>query len=625
MSAKDSSSTVGTSEAPSGACLLEPTVDHTSAPLGLRWCLQKRQLKTQASGESQDHCNGKQRRIALNGKAYNRLQFRQYYGKSWEARWNEALVDTQGGAPQPAEAPITTCNAINELPEEPFMTSIERPTEAHKATSIAPTDSSSRCASEPTERLCPLGSCMGIQLSSLTDSEFLGLASARQDEDQRRLRRDVRWDPLGLPRFLPPKRQKTQTSGEDQRVARTGSRRGASQLAPTASPTVVERPEEDHQHAHVSLLGALHGERYGVPGGGEAPEVLVPVRRFLAEHILGKRLVKLTRTQEGWAPLQDEATGKPVLSPAPVSAFVGGDNRPYVSGSLARIANEHRMVFVMFSDQPLRVQVRVGTYNVGMVQEMLDKERHQNSLRGVIAESFIGGDLHLLSLCEVGGHMRGLQDLHISPLDFINGVLRDGEYHAAAVQAYMNVWHQAGAAQPGGVSLQPSKQPTCLQLRPDLAADPQLVIFDFHVTAEQYPGMMGRLVHGVLHIGSNRRHMPSWRQRTIVTRQALRELEDSANSGALQPTVCVLTGDMNLDRYHADTVVQPDCGELDVLNRWHTQTSAAALPGDVAFIRGTPSEAFEIEIGRSYPNRGIRHDMHDCFGFELRIPLVHMV
>ena len=154
------------------------------------------------------------------------------------------------------------------------------------------------------------------------------------------------------------------------------------------SAYVVERAEEHHQLIHVSLLGALHGERYGVPGRGEAPEVLVPVRRFLAEHILGKRLVKLTRTQEGWAPLQDEATGEPVLSSAPVSAFVGRDNRPYVSGSLARIANEHRMVFVMFSDQPLRVQVRVGTYNVGMVQEMLDKERHQNSLRGVIAVSY---------------------------------------------------------------------------------------------------------------------------------------------------------------------------------------------------------------------------------------------
>ena len=89
MSAKDSSSTVGTSEAPSGACLLEPTVDHTSAPLGLRWCFQKSELKTQAFGESQDHCNGKQRRIALNGKAYNRLQFKQYYGQSWQARWTK--------------------------------------------------------------------------------------------------------------------------------------------------------------------------------------------------------------------------------------------------------------------------------------------------------------------------------------------------------------------------------------------------------------------------------------------------------------------------------------------------------------------------------------------------------
>ena len=398
---------------------------------------------------------------------------------------------------------------------------------------------------------------------------------------------------------------------------------GASQAQ--SSAYVVERAEEDHQFSRVSLLGALHGERYGFPGGGEAPEFLVPVGKFLAEHILGKRLVKLTRTQEVWAPLQDEATGEPVLSPAPASAFVGGDNRLYVSGSLARIANEHGMVFVMFSDQPLRVQVRVGTYNVGMVQEMLDKERHQNSLRGVIAESFIGGDLHMLSLCEVGGHMRGLQDLHISPLDFINGVLVDGEYDAAAVQAYMTIWHQAGAAQPGGVSLQLSRGPTCVQLRSHLAADPQLVIFDFHVTAEKHPGMMGRLVHGVLHSRSNRRHTSSRRQRTMVTRQALKELEDSANSGALQPAVCILTGDMNLDRCHADTVVQPLIALVqDALNHWHTKTSAAALRGDVAFIKGTLSTGFEISIRHSYNNGGIRHDIHDCFGIGLCIPLVHM-
>ena len=70
--------------------------------------------------------------------------------------------------------------------------------------------------------------------------------------------------------------------------------------------------------------------------------------------------MKLTRKQSGWAPLRDEATGEAILSPAPVSAFVGGDNPPYVSGSLARIANEHGMVFVMFSDQ----QARVGAFRM---------------------------------------------------------------------------------------------------------------------------------------------------------------------------------------------------------------------------------------------------------------------
>ena len=86
-----------------------------------------------------------------------------------------------------------------------------------------------------------------------------------------------------------------------------------------------------------------------------------------------------------------------------------------------------------------------------------------------------------------------------------------------------------------------------------------------------------------------------------------------------------LTGDTNLSSTLADTVVQPEHGEPDVLKDWHTETSTAALSGDVAFIKGAPSEAFEIGIGRSYPNRGIRQDMHDCFGFKLRIPLVHMV
>ena len=59
--------------------------------------------------------------------------------------------------------------------------------------------------------------------------------------------------------------------------------------------------------------------------------------------------MKLTRQQDGWALLRDEATRETVLSPAPVSAFVGGDGRPYIYGALARIAHDEGTVFVMFN------------------------------------------------------------------------------------------------------------------------------------------------------------------------------------------------------------------------------------------------------------------------------------
>ena len=166
-------------------------------------------------------------------------------------------------------------------------------------------------------------------------------------------------DPLGLARFLKQKARDEWfhehaflTSTENTRVATTGSDRGASQPATNAVPTGgAFRPMSSvfwPKSSHVSLVGAVHGERWCFPGVGQSPDFLVPVRAFQAEEILTKYLAKLTKQQEGWALLRDEASGEPVLSPAPVSAFVGGDGRPYMYGSLARIANREGMVFVMF-------------------------------------------------------------------------------------------------------------------------------------------------------------------------------------------------------------------------------------------------------------------------------------
>ena len=80
---------------------------------------------------------------------------------------------------------------------------------------------------------------------------------------------------------------------------------------------------------HVSLVGALAGERYCLLGVGEPPDFLVPVRSFQAEEIINKYLVRLLRTQEGWAIHRNAETGEPTLSLSPVTAFIGKDGRPY--------------------------------------------------------------------------------------------------------------------------------------------------------------------------------------------------------------------------------------------------------------------------------------------------------
>ena len=103
---------------------------------------------------------------------------------------------------------------------------------------------------------------------------------------------------------------------------------------------------------HVGLVGAIAGERYCFPGVGKPPDFLVPVRKFPAEGIIHRYLVRLIRTEEGWALHKDAETGEPMLSAAPVSTFIGKDGRPYQCGSLARIANDEGNVVVGFGNTP---------------------------------------------------------------------------------------------------------------------------------------------------------------------------------------------------------------------------------------------------------------------------------
>ena len=65
----------------------------------------------------------------------------------------------------------------------------------------------------------------------------------------------------------------------------------------------------------------------------------------------------------------------------------------------------------------------------------------------------------------------------------------------------MSVWHEVGAAQRGGVSLQLSRYASCNEMS-DKTSEAQVVIFESHVTARGHEGEVGRLVQGLLHIGA---------------------------------------------------------------------------------------------------------------------------
>ena len=79
---------------------------------------------------------------------------------------------------------------------------------------------------------------------------------------------------------------------------------------------------------------------------------------------------------------------------------------------------------------------------------------------------------------------------------------------------------------------------------------------------------------------------------------------------------------MNLSKDVATALIQPERGEPDLIKHLHTESSNSALSGDVAFVKGTASKAWDVSIGASYTDIGMRRDSHDLFWMTLKLPLV---
>ena len=240
------------------------------------------------------------------------------------------------------------------------------------------------------------------------------------------------------------------------------------------------------------------------------------------------------------------------------------------------------------SQNRANIELRLGTFNFGMQQPMIDSQQwarqHCGRFETCLATLVDDGELDVLFGCEVGGHKQGLSKERLRRS--INA-FASGDVDSLATQNYIRAWNfgvqkSSGAAQPAGVQMR--LRSTALRTLSSPVVEPQLIIDTFHL--EEIRGadrLQSWLVVGNLHVRTPGRRAPSIVTRIRLVKEALKAVGDVANS-VDQPLVCqVLVGDVNLRVKEAETSVaelQPrEVQSSKWVQYWQILPSSAGLGG----------------------------------------------
>ena len=192
------------------------------------------------------------------------------------------------------------------------------------------------------------------------------------------------------------------------------------------------------------------------------------------------------------------------------------------------------------------VSLLIGSFNAGVNQSMMTgrtKDRNKRKIEGIITNCVNDVGLHLMSMCEVGGHLEGPSEAGIMIFDIPDGPT------ISVNTNYLTAWgFDADTTQLGVQEAVPNETH---QLSSNIC-EPHLVVHHF----EHGAGI--QLMHGNLHIRIPHNATVSIPQRKTIVRDALEKLEKEAPSdSAAQPVVYVLVGDCNLSRDLAEEAIQP--------------------------------------------------------------------
>ena len=213
------------------------------------------------------------------------------------------------------------------------------------------------------------------------------------------------------------------------------------------------------------------------------------------------------------------------------------------------------------------VKIRLGKFNVGIMQNQFETDRAlrkvMRNLDRVIHKCVIVGELDVMTMCEVGGHAKGMPAAGILPETHLP-VLRAGSVAYCNMQNYMSCWNfNVDASQLGLQQIRPPVMHRLAQY--GARCDPRLLVQIFSKSEHSRDSTFtAKLVQGNLHIRTpNEGPSPSIVMRKRILVQALRLLlaaarqeTERANDDASQPVVCVLLGDPNLSKSQGDEAVQ---------------------------------------------------------------------
>ena len=245
---------------------------------------------------------------------------------------------------------------------------------------------------------------------------------------------------------------------------------------------------------------------------------------------------------------------------------------------------------------------------------MLTSRKAQGYLRKierVITTCVQDAALHIMNLRELSGHRQGLSaaNINVHDMNIFQGTrppLFSNDSNCLTVWGF-----DADTTQFDVRAAHPNRK---IGLNSSIC-EPELIVHTFE------NGVGLRLILANLCVRSPREVTVTEALKKLTVTEALRKLESEVPvDSATQPIVPVLGGACYLSKQTAEEATQPmQPEEPNWRTVWQEHATTATLSGDLIFVKGAHAKSFDLPLGPSHRNWGVRNRSHDAIAIELRV------